>query len=198
MVSHRAGYNHRTVQPADRSRTGLGWRRAGPEIRQKPPWAGRLDWSPSLPSAAVVGVVIHVMAVAGLGGAAMAASVMGYDAIAVLDEEQHLRVPIIGRQRPAVAEHDGLTFSPVLVEDLNAVFCGDRVHVEPLLTVVRVGQIGRNSRSGFISHCPRSKEGWAFYIGVAKRAMTLRWLKGTPERPHRAGRCSMCRSGSQP
>ncbi len=57
----------------------------------------------------------------------MAAPVMGYDAIAVLEEEQHLRVPIIGRQRPAVAEHDGLTFAPVLVEDLNAVFGGDRV-----------------------------------------------------------------------
>src|ERR1700758_397977 len=72
--------------------------------------------------------MIHVMAATGLGGAAMAAPVMGYDAIAVLEEEQHLRVPIIGRQRPAVAEHDGLTFAPVLVEDLNAVFGGDRSH----------------------------------------------------------------------
>src|SRR5438132_6943689 len=69
------------------------------------------------------------MAAAGLGGAAMAAPVMGYDAIAVLEEEQHLRVPVIGRQRPAVAEHDGLTFAPILVEDLNAVFRGDRAHV---------------------------------------------------------------------
>ena len=77
----------------------------------------------------VVGVVIHVMAVGGLRGAAMAAPVVRDDAIAVLEEEQHLRVPIIGRQRPAVAEHDGLTFAPVLVEDLNAVFGGDRVHV---------------------------------------------------------------------
>src|SRR5438132_7923194 len=85
------------------------------------------------------------MAAAGLGGAAMAAPVMGYDAIAVLEEEQHLRVPIIGRQRPAVAEHDGLTFAPVLVEDLNAVFGGDRVHIEPPFTVVHAGQIGRTN-----------------------------------------------------
>src|SRR5712691_10872085 len=68
------------------------------------------------------------MAAAGLGGAAMAAPVVGYDAIAVLEEEQHLRVPIIGRQRPAVAEHDGLTFAPVLVEDLNAVLRRDSAH----------------------------------------------------------------------
>ena len=56
----------------------------------------------------VVGVVIHVVAVAGLAGAAVAAAVMGDDAIAVLEEEQHLRVPVIGGQRPAVVEMDGL------------------------------------------------------------------------------------------
>jgi hypothetical protein len=70
------------------------------------------------------------MAVAGLGGAAMAAPVVGDHAEALAEEEQHLRVPIIGRQRPAVAKHDGLTFAPILVEDLNAVFSGDRVHFE--------------------------------------------------------------------
>src|SRR3989449_11473101 len=63
--------------------------------------------------------MIHVMAATGLGGAAMPAPVVGYDAIAMLAEEQHLRVPIIGRQRPAVAEHDGLTFAPVLVIDVD-------------------------------------------------------------------------------
>src|SRR5882762_4361304 len=89
--------------------------------------------------------MIHVMAAADLGGAAMAAPVMGYDAIAVLEEEQHLRVPIIGRQRPAMAEHDGLTFAPVLVEDLNAVFGGDGAHVVPLFTVVHAAQINRTS-----------------------------------------------------
>ena len=64
----------------------------------------------------VVGIVIHVMAVAGLAGPAVAATVMGDDSIAMTEEEQHLRVPIIGRQRPAVAKHYGLTLAPVLVE----------------------------------------------------------------------------------
>src|SRR3989449_3785887 len=72
--------------------------------------------------------MIHVMAATGLGGASMAAPVVGDDAIAVLEEEQHLRVPIIGRQRPPMAEHDGLTLSPVLVEDLNAVSGRDGRH----------------------------------------------------------------------
>src|SRR2546422_7080386 len=64
--------------------------------------------------------MIHVMAATGLGGAAMAAPVVGYDAIAVLQEEQHLRVPVIGRQRPAMAEDDGLSAAPVLIIDLDA------------------------------------------------------------------------------
>src|SRR5438309_4432358 len=67
----------------------------------------------------VVGVMIHVMAVARLGGPAVASSVMGDDAIAVFEEEQHLRVPVIGRQRPAVAENDRLTFAPVFIMDVD-------------------------------------------------------------------------------
>src|ERR1700678_720080 len=76
----------------------------------------------------VVGIVIHVVAVAGLGGAAMATAVMGDDAIAVVEEEQHLRVPVIGRKRPAMTEHDGLTRAPVLVVDFDAVFGLDCRH----------------------------------------------------------------------
>src|SRR6266581_2068744 len=71
--------------------------------------------------------MIHVMAATGLGGAAMAAPVVGDDAIPVLEEEQHLRVPIIGRQRPAVAEDNRLAGAPVFVVDLRAVLSGYRV-----------------------------------------------------------------------
>jgi hypothetical protein len=72
--------------------------------------------------------VIHVVTVAYLCGPAMTSAVMSYDAKAVLEEKNHLRVPVIGRQRPAMAEHDGLTFAPVLVKDLNAVFGRNRTH----------------------------------------------------------------------
>ena len=79
----------------------------------------------------VVGIMIHIMAVAGLAGAAVAAAIMGDDAITVIEKEQHLRVPIIGRQRPAMAEHDRLTFAPVLVVDIDAVPGPDCRHFGP-------------------------------------------------------------------
>src|SRR5882672_7667356 len=77
----------------------------------------------------IVCIVIHIVAGTCLGGSAVAAAVMGYDAIALLEEEQHLRVPVIGRQRPAMTENDGLTFAPVLVKNLRAVLGCDRTHV---------------------------------------------------------------------
>jgi hypothetical protein len=72
--------------------------------------------------------VIHVVAATGLSGAAMAAPVVGYDAIAVFEEKQHLRVPVIGAQWPAVREHDWLSRTPVLEVDLRSVLNGDSVH----------------------------------------------------------------------
>ena len=44
----------------------------------------------------IVRVVIHVMAIGGLAGAAVAATIVGDHAIAVIKKEQHLRIPIIG------------------------------------------------------------------------------------------------------
>src|SRR6202021_140909 len=74
--------------------------------------------------------VIHFMALSRLAGAPMTASIMGDDAIAVTEEEQHLRLPVIGRQRPAVREHHRLPLAPVLVVDLDAVLGLDRRHGE--------------------------------------------------------------------
>jgi hypothetical protein len=69
-------------------------------------------------------IVRHLTAAGGV--ADMPAAVMGYDAIAVTQEQQYLRVPVICRQRPPMAELDGLTLSPILVEDLTAVFGRNR------------------------------------------------------------------------
>src|SRR5947207_3102701 len=73
--------------------------------------------------------MIHVMAAARLGRAAMAPPVMGDHTEALAEKEEHLSVPIVRRERPAMAEHDGLTRTPVLVENVDAVPGGDRGHV---------------------------------------------------------------------
>src|ERR1700739_812732 len=58
----------------------------------------------------------------------MSSPVMRDDAIAALAKEQHLPVPVVRAQRPPVAEHDRLPFSPILVINLSPVFCRYRCH----------------------------------------------------------------------
>lgn len=55
----------------------------------------------------------------------MAASVNSHTAITVLDEKQHLTDPSVRVQRPTVGERYDRTFSPVLVVNLRAIFCGN-------------------------------------------------------------------------
>src|SRR5437764_10723693 len=76
----------------------------------------------------IVCIVIHVVSAAGLSGAAMSAPISRNDAETFAEEKKHLRVPIVGRQRPAVAEDDGLSFAPVLIIDIDVspVFFSDR------------------------------------------------------------------------
>jgi hypothetical protein len=51
------------------------------------------------------------------------------DTIALLAEEEHLRIPGIGGEGPAVRESDGLSGAPVLVVDRYAVFRREGRHV---------------------------------------------------------------------
>src|SRR5262245_15754344 len=88
-------------------------------------------------SCEVVGIMIHVVAVGRLGRAAMTAPVMGDHTKTLAEEEEHLGVPIVCRERPSVTKHDGLSLAPVLVVNLRSIFRGDRTH-DTLLFVVLV------------------------------------------------------------
>src|ERR1700689_4754804 len=59
---------------------------------------------------------------------------MRNDAITIGEEEQHLCVPVVRRQRPTVVKRDrlGVLRTPIFVVNLRAVFQCDRSHV-PLL-----------------------------------------------------------------
>src|ERR1700721_2811128 len=82
-----------------------------------------------LPQGGAVGRVgVHVVAEIGLGRPAMAAAIMRDDSVSLQPEEQHLAVPIVRAERPAVVEHDRLTCSPVLVVDLCTVLHCDAAH----------------------------------------------------------------------
>src|SRR5205085_339784 len=76
----------------------------------------------------VVCIMVHVMALARLAGATVTTAIMGDHSIAVIWKEQHLRVPVIGRERPAMREHHRLTRTPILVINLGAVLGLDRWH----------------------------------------------------------------------
>jgi hypothetical protein len=69
----------------------------------------------------VVGVVVHVVTLGRLRGSPVTAPVMCDDTVVASHEEHHLRVPVVRRQGPAMAEHDGLSLAPVFVEDLHAI-----------------------------------------------------------------------------
>src|SRR6266700_7236185 len=76
----------------------------------------------------IISVMIHVVAIGRLARTSMPAPIMRDDAIAMVQEKHHLRVPVIRSERPAVRKHNRLSFTPVLVENLCAVLRRDRAH----------------------------------------------------------------------
>src|SRR5712691_5363389 len=76
----------------------------------------------------VIGIVIHIVSVAGLARSSVTSPVMGDDAIAMIQEVHHLGVPVVGRQRPSMRKDDGLATAPIFVIDLRSVFSRDRRH----------------------------------------------------------------------
>src|SRR5262249_48086266 len=87
-------------------------------------------------------VGVHVVAGPGLAGPAVPATVVGDAAVAATAEEQHLVLPGVGAQRPAVTEDDGLSRAPVLVVDLRAVLRLDGVHGALSLNRARRRRLG--------------------------------------------------------
>ena len=76
----------------------------------------------------IVGVGVHVIAIPGLAGAAVAAAVMSDAAISAAGQKKHLIFEGVRVERPAMAEYNGLSRAPVFVIDLGAIFGGDCAH----------------------------------------------------------------------
>src|SRR5215469_8907909 len=96
----------------------------------------------------VRGVVVHVVSVRHLTRAAVAAAIVRNDAVSMTNEEQHLGIPVIGAERPAVMEHDGLTLAPIFIEELYAIRSRDCAHDRgSSLVLAFVDNSGRGSLS---------------------------------------------------
>ncbi|MNJ51502.1 hypothetical protein D3C77_468100 [compost metagenome] len=105
----------------------------------------------------VVGVVVHVVAFPRLAGTPVTAAVMGDHAIALRGKKQHLRLPAIRAEWPAVAEgdHRAVLRPPVLVVELHAIGGGDGAGglrgdggVGGLRRLCGLGRKGRLQREG--------------------------------------------------
>ena len=100
----------------------------------------------------VIRVMIHIVAIGPLARTSMPAPIMRDDAIAMVQEKHHLRVPVIRSERPAVRKHNRLSFTPVLVENLCAVLRRDRAHglssFSGMGNGCSVGLFGRCERCG--------------------------------------------------
>ena len=94
--------------------------------------------------------MIHVVAIGRLARTSMPAPIMRDDAIAMVQEKHHLRVPVIRSERPAVRKHNRLSFTPVLVENLCTVLRRDRAHV-----LSSFSGMGNGCSVGLFGRCER-------------------------------------------
>jgi hypothetical protein len=76
----------------------------------------------------VVGVVVHVVPVPDRGGSPVPPAVVRDGTEAVGRQVELLGLPAVAAEAPAMAEHDGLSVAPVLVEDVDAIGDGDEGH----------------------------------------------------------------------
>src|SRR5262249_7878543 len=120
-------------------------------------------------------VMVHVVAASELARAPMAAPVDAHHAIAAVQEEKHLGIPVVATKRPAMVENNGLALAPVFVEDLDAVARCDRAH-----GLDSVAPVGRKDCAK-LADCASATRGHAL-AATAKPLMKSR----------------RCRSASQP
>src|SRR6185369_9651335 len=105
----------------------------------------------------------------------MAAPVMSNDSIPLPEEVEHLRVPVIGAQWPAMVEDDGLRVlgAPVLVEDRHAIVRRNRAHVSLLSSGAH--RLDRQARPDSLLSITVLRRTWARYRTIGRFTLDV-WL----------------------
>src|SRR5262249_42708445 len=93
----------------------------------------------------IVGVGVKIVAVPRLTRAAVTAAVVRDAAVAARDQEEHLVFKRLRAQWPAVAEHDWLTGSPVIVVELRPVLRRERAHPFPPFRCRKLRSLARGA-----------------------------------------------------
>src|SRR5215471_7913991 len=87
----------------------------------------------------VGGVVVHIVAVRYLARPPVTAAINADHPVPLLDKKQHLSVPVIGTERPAMVEDNRLAAPPIFVENLCAVGGCDYAHGLDSIAALRGG-----------------------------------------------------------
>jgi hypothetical protein len=77
----------------------------------------------------IVGIMIHIVAIPRLTGAAMSAPIVRDAAETTLRKEKHLVFESVRAERPTMTKYDGPTGAPILVVNLGAISGGESAHV---------------------------------------------------------------------
>src|SRR6266478_3324719 len=122
----------------------------------------------------VIGVVIHIVAIAGLARASVASTVVRDYSIVMTQKEQHLCIPVICAQGPSVTENYRLTAAPILIVDSRSVFGSYRRHgysfYYSLLLLVTANRAKPNCRED----CQHDKNDECAELRNLKRRLGLR------------------------
>jgi hypothetical protein len=108
----------------------------------------------------------------------MPSPIMGDHSEAVMQEEYHLRVPVVTRQRPPMMKNNGLPGSPVFEIDLSAVFYLDRAHILKFLKVIvnkeKIKNFQESDRGILKDACITAESHFLFLLILFKSAVMKR------------------------
>src|ERR1043166_10313 len=122
----------------------------------------------------ILGIAVHIVSFRGLARSSVAAAVMRDHAETVLREEEHLTVPGVRAQWPAVREHYDRPLAPVFVINLRSILGFDCTHRSCSFYFVRVAVNGTPIAPTRTRGTSRAEFNWGLLSTAARKPYTMR------------------------